>query len=131
MKHFYDLELLEDQIFGETAPEYDGELLEYDGELPEEVPPADLTMTLTMEDGSRVTCRAAAVFLENEKEYIALETGEGELLLMILAEGEDDSISLLPIGDDAEREAAFQAFLKITETERGENSDGDQNREED
>ncbi len=134
MRHFYDLDILEGQIFGDLAPEEDGEPPGYGGEdkMAEEEPPADLMLTLTLEDGSEVCCRAAGIFMENGKEYIALETGGDELQIMALEQGEDDGISLLPIEDDAEREAAFQAFLEIvgTETERGEDYDGDQDREE-
>ncbi len=148
MRHFYDLDILEGQIFGELAPEEDGESPGHGGEaeraekessghggeaeMAEEEPPADLMLTLTLEDGSEVCCRAAGIFMEDGKEYIALETGGDELQIMALVQGEDDGISLLPIEDDAEREAAFQAFLEIvgTETERGEDYDGDQDREE-
>lgn len=150
MKRFYDLDLLESQIFGDTEPEdgepaegwdpsEDGEPAEgwdlsEDGQEPEEVrelPPEDLMITLTLEDGSEVCCRAAGIFIENGKEYIALESGDEEIRIMALSQGEDDSIMVLPVEDDEERESAFRAFLEIVGTERGENDDGDQNREED
>jgi len=118
MKHFYELDLLENEVFG-------GELEEADEELPEA-----LLFTLTLEDGREISCPAAGIFMENEKEYVALEMEGEEILIMALSEGEDDSICLLPVEDDAEREAAFQAFLEIIGTERGEEDDGDQDGEE-
>ncbi len=129
MKHFYDRDLLESEIFGDLTPEPDGEPPGFDEDLEEagEEPPADLVFTLTLEDGSQVSCRAAGIFMENDKEYIALEMGGDEIQIMALAQGEDDSIFLLPPEDDAEKEAAFQAFLEIVGTEKGEDYDRDQN----
>lgn len=135
MKHFYDTDLLENEIFGdepdpdEFGAEQDGEFAP-DSEEPDDAEPADLIFTLTLEDGSEMTCRAECVFLENEKEYIALDMGNDEIQIMELAEGEDDNILLLPLEDDGEREAAFRAFLEIMGTEKGEEYDGDQDGEE-
>lgn len=75
-----------------------------------------LELELTLEDGEQLTCEVVGVFLEGEKEYMALHPkgNEEDLVhLMILEQGEDDSICLLPIEDEAEMEKAALAFHRF------------------
>lgn len=143
MAHFYDRESLEEEIFGagqeDPVPGEDPESRGAGGEAGSEAygpgemagQAAPLELTLTLEDGTSLACRGLAVFLQGEGEYMALETEEGALLIMELRQGEEDSIALSPISEE-EREAAYEAFLALYNTEeKGEYDDGDQDREKD
>lgn len=152
MKYSYDIETLENQVFekeeltlsSETEKEYirleeDTGLEEehdskiYDGLTDENLESqiknleeADpIVMTLTLEDGSQMECGVAGVFLEGEKEYIALETPEGKIHIMELGREDDDGITLIPVEDEEEQERVIETFIQLfteeIETEMEEN----------
>lgn len=120
MAHFYDRELLEDQVF-QDADDDEGFLDDFVPETEEE--PEELIFRLHLEDGSELTCRAVAVFLAGEKEYIALEAEENEIHIMELLKGEDDSVVLEVPQEEEERELAWQAFMEIFEEDKDDDRD--------
>lgn len=140
MRRSYDTETLEDELFGSRdLEEYD---IEPDMEAMEEVElPGEggpVTVNATLEDGTQAEYLVAGVFLEGEKEYIALETEDGDIHIMELIEGEEGGIGLLSIGDEEEQRRAIEAFQYYFEQEDTENlieseneDDRDQDREED
>lgn len=140
MRRSYDTETLEDELFGsrdleEYGIEPDMEAME-EVELPGEGGP--VTVNATLEDGTQAQYLVAGVFLEGEKEYIALETEDGDIHIMELIEGEEGGIGLLSIGDEEEQRRAIEAFQYYFEQEDTENlieseneDDRDQDREED
>jgi len=101
MKYSYDTEALEEEVFGNGWEE---------GEEQGEDEEAPVTMTVTLENGTQAEYAVAVVFLEGEKEYIALETQEGDIHIMELSEGEEDEVRLLPIEEKEEQERAIEAF---------------------
>lgn len=139
MEHFLGTEFWESQIFGEgnvgeegaaegklaggfqedpegifLSGEPNGEFIEEKpngGFIPEEA----LEMELSLEDGSCLSCRIAGVFMEQEKEYIALETHQDMIYIMGLSQGEDDRILLVPLNDREEQERALAAFFQMAE----------------
>ncbi len=136
MKTFFDTEFLESQVFGEGEAEYEEENRITDGdrsdpdaeeeeiEEAEEVEEAEeipVELTLNLEDGRTLCCRVSGVFMEQEKEYIALEADgnedEGMIFLMGLSQGEEDELRLRPLEDEEEREAALSAFFRMVEEE--------------
>lgn len=137
MRRSYDTETLEDQLFGSRDPEeYGIEPDMEEVELPGEGGP--VTVNATLEDGTQAEYLVAGVFLEGEKEYIALETGDGDIHIMELEEGEEGGVRLLSIEDEEEQERAIEAFQYYFEQEDTENpieseneDDRDQDREED
>ena len=109
MKYSYNTEALEEQVFGNGWDE--GEEQEEAGEGEQgENEEAPVTMTVTLENGTQAEYAVAGVFLEGEKEYIALETQEGDIYIMELSEGEEDEVRLLPIEEKEEQERAIEAF---------------------
>lgn len=140
MRRSYDTETLEDELFGSRdLEEYD---IEPDMEAMEEVElPGDggpVTVNATLEDGTQAEYLVAGVFLEGEKEYIALETEDGDIHIMELIEGEEGGVGFLSIGDEEEQRRAIEAFQYYFEQEDTENlieseneDDRDQDREED
>lgn len=137
MRRSYDTETLEDQLFGSRdLEEYGIEPDMEEVELPGEGGP--VTVKATLEDGTQAQYLVAGVFLEGEKEYIALETGDGDIHIMELIEGEEGGVRLLSIEDEEEQRRAIEAFQYYFEQEDTENiieseneDDRDQNREED
>lgn len=136
MRQFFDTEFLESQVFGEDAPGEEG----LEGRIPgedgtREDEPEDqalendekeslpVEIILTLEDGRDLTCRVAGVFMEQEKEYIALEAeekrddSEGKIYIMGLSQGEEDEIELRPLVDKEEQERALAAFFRMVEEE--------------
>ena len=101
MRYSYDTEALEEEVFGNGWEE---------GEEQGEDEEAPVTMTVTLENGTQAEYAVAGVFLEGEKEYIALETQEGDIYIMELSEGEEDEVRLLPIEEKEEQERAIEAF---------------------
>lgn len=80
----------------------------------------EATVTLTMEDGSEVTCAVLTIFDAGEREYIALlpldENGEnedGEVYLYRYTENEDGEPGLDNILDDDEYELVAEAFDQL------------------
>lgn len=113
MRYSYDTEALEEEIFGSGREE--GEAGESDDEEMEasRLPDTDapVTMIVTLQNGTQTEYTVAGVFLEGEKEYIALETQEGDIHIMELLEGEeDDEVRLLPVEEKEEQERAIEAF---------------------
>lgn len=138
MRYSYDTEALEEEIFGSSQDEEVAE--EWDEEKGEdlELPDTPVTMTVTLEDGTQMEYTVAGVFLEGEKEYIALENQEGDIHIMELLEGEEDEVRLLPVEEKEEQERAIEAFRYYfeqpemeNEREREKNDDRDQDREKD
>ena len=93
MKTFFDTEFLESQVFGEGEAEYEEENRITDGdrsdpdaeeeeieeaEEDEEAEEIPVELTLNLEDGRTLCCRVSGVFMEQEKEYIALEADGNE-----------------------------------------------------
>lgn len=134
MRSSYDTEALEQEVFGDGREEgaEKEEALEFaDTDAP-------VTMTVILENGTQTEYMVAGVFLEGEKEYIALETPEGDIHIMELSEGEKDGVSLLPIEEKEEQKQAIEAFRYYFESswvenqrERERKDDRDQDREED
>ena len=102
MKDLFETDFLESQIFGEEP------LMEED--LDNQAEEA-VELELVLEDGSRLACRIAGVFMEGEQEYIALETEENTIQIMGLGEGEDGEINLIPLNDKEEQERSLNAFF--------------------
>lgn len=144
MKRFFDTEFLENQLFGsggqvggvdreaEEALDRGGESADteeageelWDGEEAgneswnaeeDEGIPVDLTLSLA--DGSSLTCRVSGVFMEQDEEYIALETEDGMIYLMGLSQGEEDELKLRLLEDEQEKETAMAAFFRMLEEE--------------
>lgn len=166
MRNSYDTKALEEWVFGsgreeegvaegEGATEEEGAAEEREVREPADTgtwEPSDMdvpefpdtedpvTMTVTLENGTQREYMVAGVFLEGKKEYIALETEEGDIHIMELSEGEEDEVRLLPVEEKEEQERAIEAFHYYFENsapgmenqrEREKKDDRDQDREED
>lgn len=80
------------------------------------------TITLTMDDDTEVECAVLTIYPVNQKEYIALlpldENGQsesGEVYLYTFSRTENGDPLLANIEDDAEYQAAAEAFDAILE----------------
>ena len=85
-----------------------------------------LELELELENGQTLKCQVVSVFLAGEKEYMALhpvEDTEGMIHIMILEQGENDDIRLLPVEDEAELERAALAFHKFMDDSKLEYED--------
>ncbi len=149
MKYSYDIETLENQVFekdelalsSETEEEYiqleEGTRLEeeHDNKIYDDLTEENLeseirnleeadpiVMTLTLEDGSQMECGVVGVFLEGEKEYIALETPEGKIHIMELGREDDDGITLIPVENEEEQEKVIETFIQLFTEEEELNS---------
>ena len=149
MKYSYDIETLENQVFekdelalsSETEEEYiqleEGTRLEeehdnkiYDHYTQENLEsqnrkqeePEPILITQHMEDGSQMECGVVGVFLEGEKEYIALETPEGKIHIMELGREDDDGITLIPVENEEEQEKVIETFIQLFTEEEELNS---------
>ena len=86
--------------------------LEHDEMEPQE----EMTVTLTLDDGSELECVVLTIFTANERDYIALlpmegaEAEEGEVYLYRYSESEDGQPNLENIEDDEEYEIVADAF---------------------
>lgn len=115
MKRFYDLDLLENQVFG-AGPEEEDPPWE---QVEEWETPKDLeggrtvTLTLTVDEQTQIECRVIGVFLESDKEYIALELPQSQVQLMGLEPGEDDGIELVSIQEEEEQERVTERFMEL------------------
>jgi uncharacterized protein YrzB (UPF0473 family) len=83
-----------------------------------------MTVTLTLDDGSELECVVLTIFPVGEKKYIALlpmtdsETEEdGEVFLYHYNQLENEEIELLNIEDDDEYEAVADAFDELLDDE--------------
>ncbi|WP_124067567.1 DUF1292 domain-containing protein [Clostridium sp. E02] len=76
----------------------------------------EMTVTLTLDDGSELECVVLTIFTAGERDYIALlpmagpEAEEGEVYLYRYSEKEDGQPDLENIQDDAEYEIVADAF---------------------
>ena len=149
MKYSYDIETLENQVFekdelalsSETEEDYiqleEGTRLEeeHDNKIYDDLTEENLeseirnleeadpiVMTLTLEDGSQMECGVVGVFLEGEKEYIALETPEGKIHIMELGREDDDGITLIPVENEEEQEKVIETFIQLFTEEEELNS---------
>lgn len=133
----HDIEDLEAQVFGTDQDSWEEA---EDGLLEDEVvwEEGPVMLTVTLQDGGEMECRVDGVFLDGGREYIALETEEGEILIMGLGQGEEGDINLLPIEDEEEQERALDAYGYYfmapetdNDTESGREDDQYQDREKD
>lgn len=84
----------------------------------------EVTVTLTLDDGSELECLVLTVFPAGELQYIALlpmdeeeETeADGEVFLYRFRELENGELELLNIEDDEEFEAVSDAFDEYLDT---------------
>lgn len=76
----------------------------------------EMTVTLTLDDGTELECVVLTIFTAGERDYIALlpmegqEEEEGEVYLYRYSEGEDGQPNLENIEDDEEYEIVADAF---------------------
>lgn len=89
------------------------------------------TLTLTMEDDTEVDCAILTVFPVDSKEYIALlpldkqgHNTDGEVFLYAFSRTENGDPILANIEDDAEYQAATEAFNIILENARNDEKAG-------
>lgn len=82
-------------------------------------PQEEMTVTLTLDDGSEIECVVLTIFTAGERDYIALlpmagsEAEEGEVYLYRYLETEDGEPNLENIGDDDEYEIVAEAFDQL------------------
>lgn len=83
----------------------------------------EMTVTLTLDDGTELECVVLTIFEAGEREYIALlpvegeEAEEGEVYLYRYSEDKDGNPSLDNIEDDDEYEAVADAFDQLLDDE--------------
>lgn len=88
-------------------------------ERDEREPQEEMTVTLTLDDGSEVECVVLTIFSAGERDYIALlpmdgpEEEEGEVYLYRYSETEDGQPNLENIEDDEEYEIVAEAFDEL------------------
>ena len=79
----------------------------------------EMTVTLTLDDGSEVECVVLTIFEAGDRDYIALlptegtEADEGEVYLYRYEEDADGNPSLDNIKDDDEYEVVADAFDEL------------------
>ena len=79
----------------------------------------EMTVTLTLDDGSEVECVVLTIFEAGDRDYIALlptegaEADEGEVYLSRYEEDADGNPSLDNIEDDDEYEVVADAFDEL------------------
>lgn len=79
----------------------------------------EMTVTLTLDDGSELECVVLTIFTAGERDYIALlpmegaESEEGEVYLYRYSESEDGQPNLENIEDDDEYEIVADAFDEL------------------
>nr|WP_314462566.1 DUF1292 domain-containing protein [uncultured Clostridium sp.] len=82
-------------------------------------PQEEMTVTLTLDDGSELECVVLTIFTAAERDYIALlpmegpEAEEGEVYLYRYSEKEDGQPDLENIEDDEEYEIVADAFDQL------------------
>lgn len=83
----------------------------------------EMTVTLTLDDGTELECVVLTIFPAGEREYIALlpmqgaEAEEGEVYLYRYTETEDGQPNLENIEDDDEYEIVADAFDELLDAE--------------
>ncbi|MBQ5933824.1 MAG: DUF1292 domain-containing protein [Lachnospiraceae bacterium] len=86
-------------------------------------------VTLTLEDGSEMTCDVIAIFPCGDRDYIALlpeNDPDGDFLLYRFIDNGDGNYDLDDIGDDEEFEAASEAFDELMDNEDYDEMFGDE-----
>ncbi|MBO4420944.1 MAG: DUF1292 domain-containing protein [Lachnospiraceae bacterium] len=86
-------------------------------------------VTLTLEDGSEMTCDVIAIFPCGDRDYIALlpeNDPDGDFLLYRFIDNGDSNYDLDDIGDDDEFEAASEAFDELMDNEDYDEMFGDE-----
>ena len=79
----------------------------------------EMTVTLTLDDGSELECVVLTIFPAGDRDYIALlpmegeEAEEGEVYLYRYTETEDGAPNLENIEDDDEYEIVADAFDEL------------------
>ena len=79
----------------------------------------EMTVTLSLDDGSQLECVVLTIFTAGERDYIALlpmegpEAEEGEVYLYRYSESEDGEPDLANIEDDDEYERVAEAFDQL------------------
>lgn len=79
----------------------------------------EVTVTLTLDDGSQLECVVLTIFDAGEREYIALlpmdseETDEGEVYLYRYTEDADGNPNLENIESDEEYDIVAEAFDEL------------------
>ena len=82
----------------------------------------EMTVTLTLDDGSEVECVVLTIFEAGDRDYIALlptegaEADEGEVYLYRYEEDADGNPSLDNIEDDDEYEVVADAFDELLDS---------------
>ena len=83
----------------------------------------EMTVTLTLDDGSELECVVLTIFEAGDKEYIALlpldekEAEDGEVYLYRYSEDENGTPDLENIVSDEEYEIVADAFDELLDTE--------------
>ncbi len=83
----------------------------------------NITMVLSLDDGTELECIVLTIFDAGDKEYIALlpteglEAEEGEVFLYRYNETEDGQPDLTNIEDDEEFEIVSDAFDELLDTQ--------------
>ncbi len=84
-----------------------------------DMPEEEMTVTLTLDDGSELECVVLTIFEAGGRDYIALlpmegeDAEEGEVYLYRYMEDEDGNPSLDNIEDDDEYEVVSDAFDEL------------------
>lgn len=79
----------------------------------------EMTVTLTLDDGTEIECVVLTIFTAGKRDYIALlpmegaEAEEGEVYLYRYSESEDGQPNLENIEDDDEYEIVADAFDEL------------------
>ncbi len=85
-------------------------------------------VTLTLEDGSELTCDVIAIYPCGERDYIALlpeNDPDGDYLLYRFIDNGESDYDLDDIEDDEEFEAASEAFDELMDNEEYDDMFGD------
>ena len=86
-------------------------------------------VTLTLEDGSEMTCDVIAIFPCGDRDYIALlpeDDPDGDFLLYRFIDNGDGNYDLDDIEDDEEFEDASEAFDELMDNEEFDEMFGDE-----
>lgn len=94
-----------------------------DPNLENEMEQEEMTVTLTLDDGSELECVVLTIFEAGERDYIALlpiegeEAEEGEVYLYRYSEDEDGNPNLENIEDDDEYDIVADAFDELLDAQ--------------
>lgn len=94
-----------------------------DPNLENEMEQEEMTVTLTLDDGSELECVVLTIFEAGERDYIALlplegkEAEEGEVYLYRYSEDEEGNPNLENIEDDDEYEVVADAFDELLDAQ--------------